>query len=167
MGIRGNELADAAAKQAASSRGSHCVKVPVDDFKFVFKSFYRTRWQDHWSGLNNNFKLKSIRPSVHPWTNCPGMDRRSSIILTRLRIGHTYLTHKFLMASGAERQAPLCLTCNINLTVKHILRDCPSYRRQRMLCGLGSLSLTEMIGENGPFADVFKFLKAIGLFYDF
>ena len=46
-----------------------------------------------------NFKLKSIRPCVLPWSHCR-VDRRSSIVLTRLRNGHSYLTHKYLMAGG-------------------------------------------------------------------
>ena len=70
------------------------------------------------------------------------------------------------MASGAERQAPLCSTCNVNITVQHLLKDCPGYRHQRMLCGLGGLSLTGMLDEDGHFKRVFKFLKDIGIFYD-
>ena len=142
------------------------MKVPSDDFKHFIKVFIKSKWQDHWTNLESNFKLKAIRPSVHPWTSCLGLDRRSSIVLTRLRIGHSYLTHKFLMTSGAERQAPLCSTCNVNITIKHLLKDCPSYRHQRFLCGLGSLSLTDMLGEEGHYERVFKFLKAINVFYD-
>ena len=84
--------------------------VPLSDFRSFIKFYCRDLWQDHWSNLSNNFKLKSIRPSVLPWSHCR-VDRRSSIVLTRLRIGHSYLTHKYLMASGEERRVPLCSTC--------------------------------------------------------
>ena len=166
MGIRGNELADTAAKQAASSPGSHIEKVPSEDFKLFIRKFCRAKWQDHWSNLNSNFKLKSIRPSVHPWTSSVGMDRRSSIVLTRLRLGHTFLTHRYLLASGAERQAPQCSTCNVGITVQHLLVECPRYFNQKRKFDFNNKSLVEILGEDSPIENVFKFLKEIKLFYD-
>ena len=67
VGIRGNERADAAAKSATTLRSSHNFHVPHEDFKSLIKFYCRGMWQDHWTNLNCNFKLKSIRPSVHPW----------------------------------------------------------------------------------------------------
>ena len=42
-------------------------------------------------------------------------------MLNRLRIGHTRLTHSFLL-SGDD--LPECGTCQCSLTVKHILVEC-------------------------------------------
>ena len=43
------------------------------------------------------------------------------MVLTRLRIGHTRLTHSYLL----EREdQPLCISCNESFTVKHFLIDC-------------------------------------------
>ena len=124
VGVRGNELADEAAKHAASSPGSSTLRISCADFKLFIREFCRNKWQDQWSNLNSNFKQKSVKPSVQPWSYL-GMDRRSSIVLTRLRIGHTFLTHRYLLTSGAERQVPQCSNCNVGITVKHILVDCP------------------------------------------
>jgi len=44
-----------------------------------------------------------------------------SITLNRLRIGHTRLTHSYLL-SGED--IPECGTCQCPLTVKHILIEC-------------------------------------------
>jgi len=46
---------------------------------------------------------------------------RDSVLLNRLRIGHTRLTHSFLL-SGDD--LPECGTCQCPLTVKHILVEC-------------------------------------------
>ena len=94
------------------------------------------------------------------------VDRRSSIVITRLRIGHTYITHKFLMASGAERQAPQCSSCHVVLTVVHILVECPNFENARRNNLLNNRPLKEILGENGPLELVCKFLKEINMFYD-
>ena len=78
VGIVGNERADVAAKAATRLNHISNISIRVSDFKNNIRFYSRERWQDHWSNLMNNFKLKSIRPSVHPWHHCR-MDRRSSM----------------------------------------------------------------------------------------
>ena len=165
VGIVGNERADVAAKAATRLRHISNMGVPCLDFKSIIKFYCRDQWQAHWSDLNNNFKLKSIRPSVHPWAHFR-MDRRSSVILTRLRIGHTYITHKYLMAGGAERQVPRCSACHAELSVAHILVQCPCYSNQRRANLLANKPLVEILDENAPVEQIIKFLKDINLFYD-
>ena len=47
--------------------------------------------------------------------------QRATVLLNRLRIGHTRLTHSYLL-SGDD--LPECGTCQCPLTVKHILVEC-------------------------------------------
>ena len=165
VGIDGNEMADAAAKAATRLVNESNHKVPLLDLRKSIRSYCMAKWEHHWSNLPTNLKLKSIRPSISYWRNTC-RDRRSSIVLTRLRIGHTYFTHKYLMASGADRQAPLCSTCHVVFTVKHILLECPVFvlsRRANLLVGL---SLSDILGENAPIERICKFLKDVNLFYD-
>ena len=49
------------------------------------------------------------------------MSRYDSILLNRLRIGQSRLTHSYLL-SGDD--PPTCRSCRIPLTVKHILVEC-------------------------------------------
>ena len=42
------------------------------------------------------------------------------IELSRLKLGHSYLTHYYLLKGGPH---PECVTCNCRLTVNHILID--------------------------------------------
>ena len=168
VGVDGNEQADAAAKAATLLRVSSSIKIPWLDIRRSIGVYARNRWQEHWTNLDDNLKLKSIRPSVLPWhTSCE--NRRSSIVLTRLRIGHTFFTHKYLMASGAERQAPFCSVCREIFSVKHIFIDCPVYtvaRRNNLLVGY---TLQEILGEDAPVGRIFKRYKLVLrylMFYD-
>jgi len=49
------------------------------------------------------------------------MSRYDSVLLNILRIGHSRLTHSYLL-SGDD--PPTCQSCGIPLTVKHILVEC-------------------------------------------
>ena len=86
--------------------------------------------------------------------------RREEIVLSRLRIGHTYFTHNHLMDG---RIAPLCSGCDCPFTVQHILIECYDFsliRRKYFNCS----SLRELFNTVKP-SLVFAYLKEIGLFY--
>ena len=54
--------------------------------------------------------------------------RKHQIIYNQLRIGHSRLTHSYLI----EHTDPLkCTNCNQLLSVKHILTECTSYDQAR------------------------------------
>ena len=59
-------------------------------------------------------------------------ERRLQTVLARLRIGHTRLTHSYLMSGEYQ---PYCDDCLVPLTVWHLLVECPSLveLRQRFL----------------------------------
>ena len=88
------------------------------------------------------------------------------MVLTRLRVGHTFLTHRYLLTTGGERQVPQCSTCNTAITVKHILVECPQYVVQRHRFGLNGKPLSDLLGVDAPVEELFKFLKNINLFYE-
>ena len=71
----------------------------------------------------------------------------------------------YLLRSGAEKQAPRCPACHVDVTVKHILVECPLYVNERRLNFLLNKSLKEILDEDASFEFIFKFLKDIGLFY--
>ena len=47
--------------------------------------------------------------------------RKENTALNRLHIGHSYLTHSFILR---KEEAPVCVACNAAITVKHILIEC-------------------------------------------
>ena len=70
------------------------------------------------------------------------------------------------MASGAERQAPRCSACQVDVTIEHILVSCPVFRNQRIRNFLANRSLGDILNERTPLEQVVKFLKDINLFYE-
>ena len=44
--------------------------------------------------------------------------RKENTVLNRLHIGHSYLTHSFILR---KEEAPVCVACNAVITVKHII----------------------------------------------
>ena len=70
-------------------------KVPYNDFRPLIM---QNVWQQSWSDpANQNNKLFTIKPGLGEWP--PGLrtNRREEIILARLRIGHSYITHSYLL----------------------------------------------------------------------
>ena len=76
-----------------------------------------------WDQEVNN-KLHSIKPKLGDLTPAYRSVRRDEVLLCRLRIGHTRLTHSFLFN---DEDPPECDTCQCIATVKHILLDCTKY----------------------------------------
>ena len=57
------------------------------------------------------------------------MTRHEESVLARIRIGHTHLTHCFLLK---KEDPPQCIVCDCHLIVKHILFDCVDFIKSRI-----------------------------------
>lgn len=120
VNIPGNERADTAAK-AALCLPVTSMKLPASELKPYISRFCREEWQDIWNSAANN-KLHAIYPTVGKCIHNNLVSRRDAVIINRLKIGHSCLTHSHLL-SGEDQ--PTCIKCDTVLTVKHILLDCP------------------------------------------
>lgn len=127
IGIYGNESADQAAKQAVQNP-ERCItedQVTQSDFKKHIKEIVWRQWENKW--LSGEAKLKEIKPSTKLRLPMP-KDRRSQVIISRLRIGHTYLTHSYLIN---RQDPPVCEECQTALTTRHLLLKCQKLRQFR------------------------------------
>ena len=85
--------------------------------------------------------------------------RREEVVLTRLRIGHTRLTHSYLLK---REDQPFCISCNEPFTVKHFLIDCIEFcHMRRQFFQTNDL---RYLFENVPADNILVFLKHINLF---
>ena len=87
-GIRGNTRADAAAK-AALDKDVTLTNLPYTNLKQGINLYVRKLRQFAWDVQVDN-KLYSLRPRVGI-NILPCLTRRDEVVLTRLRIGHTFI----------------------------------------------------------------------------
>jgi hypothetical protein len=82
------------------------------------------------------------------------------VIISRLRIGYTNFTHGYRINDEIR---PLCIDCNQDITVEHLLWPCPNYDIQRSRSNISR----EALGNNKeePKRVMIKYLKEIGLLH--
>lgn len=142
VGIDGNERADRLAREAAV-RAAPDSPVSCTDMFSTIRVVILTSWQERWNARGATSKMGEVTRTVyHPWSYTDVRDRRSQTALTRLRTGHTRLTHGYLMSRGVQ---PYCDDCLVPLTVRHLLVECPS------LGDLRTRYLSQCRGEGGVF----------------
>ena len=76
-------------------------------------------------------KLLKIKPTLGEWTPAFRNSRREEVILSRLRIGHTYFSHSFILR---KEDPPECIACQEAYSVKHVLIDCTDYKVSFLPC---------------------------------
>ena len=91
IGIRGNEPADMAAKESLN-QDITASQVPYTDLKSHINHFISSKWQERWSSCRDN-KLIQIKRTLGEWPPGFRRSRKEEVVLSRLRIGHTYFSH--------------------------------------------------------------------------
>jgi len=99
-------------------------------------------------------KIYAIYPNVGGYQYKSPLSRRDGVLINRLRIGHTRLTHFYLLSGDAQ---PVCSACQSPLTVKHFLIECVNFAaiRSRYF----SASLMKDVFENINAQCVIDFIK--------
>ena len=163
VGIKGNEAADTAAKAALAEVLPDNQKTKFSDLKAGAASYVKQASQAEWEKEgerdppNKLFKIQPIRSDTFP-RSCK--NRKEESVLSRLHIGHTYITHRHRLAGEAE---PICIGCDEPLTVEHILVKCWDFyeiRRKHY-----SVENFKVLFRDVPPDKIFDFLKEVGLFY--
>jgi len=154
VGIKGNEAADLAAKSASNLSND---PIPINDIRTSIHSIMNKFWQNQWNREIHN-KLHSVKPNLGVWKSQHA--RRDSVILTRLRIGHTRLTHQHLLKG---EDPPLCMRCDVPLSVHHILIDCPALNHIRSQIFKNDFNLPTLIGAH-PDPNLFQFLHMTNIY---
>ena len=130
IGLPHHDEVDRAAKESTLS---HTITdpspSPAYDLKTCYRSLITTAWNNLWTNLPHN-KLRHIKSKPSLWSTSNRNSRREEVILSRLRIGHTRLTHSYLLLN---LHPPSCNYCQSeNLTVQHLFL-CPALHNLRTL----------------------------------
>ncbi|WP_218669804.1 RNase H family protein [Solemya velum gill symbiont] len=157
MGIRGNEKVDSIAKTALNSDMSS-FKVPYSDFKPFSRKYINYFWQLEWDTLDSN-KLHQIQSSLKQNKHHSRLSRRDNVVLTRLRIGHSHLTHSYLLKKEPQ---PVCNVCDVPLTVEHFLLTCSAFTRSRL--SFFNVSSLKMLFEIVAPEHILSYLHSINFY---
>ncbi|XP_058827538.1 uncharacterized protein LOC131687467 [Topomyia yanbarensis] len=150
-GIPGNERADFLAGQGRTNECT-AIPVPAKDFVKSIHSKLRQAWEMEWK--NCNTFTRSIKSTTLPWKDVTDTSEQTAI--TRLRIGHTKLTHSYIIE---KEEKPQC--CGEDLTVRHLLLDCQRYQQSRDQ-QFGNMTLGEILHPENE-EKLIKFLKELSL----
>ena len=129
-GIRGNENADKIAKNSLELPARNNIASPLEDITtHIHKQLTKLRQFD-WD-VNPHFHLHQIKPKIGHFATSHQNTKNKERILARLRIGHTALTHNYIIEQSPP---PTCHKCNNNTryTIQHFLLDCPHLQQQRL-----------------------------------
>lgn len=148
-------------------QSSSCL--PYQDIKPLVKSSLFRCWQLEWDRECEN-KLHVTKPVLGAWESSSCKSRLYETLLCRLRIGHSFITHKYLLWG---EDPPICDQCGDTLTILHILWSCPALEPKHRVY-FPELFRQQipfhpalLLGENPivPFSRVIDFLTSIGILY--
>jgi len=128
IGITGNENADKAAKEAhkypltSSTNNSN-------DISHFFKKHIQSKQTEMYNNVARWYK-RMLQTS--PQSICqipPNTNRKTQILLHRLRLGHTKLTNAHYTDRALPNSSPFCHHSTID--IQHIIIHCPSLSQPR------------------------------------
>ena len=129
IGIQGNEMVDKQAKTSLSLEPTS-FKIPFSNYKPSITKYILEEWQTSWNYSIGN-KLLDIKPTIGEYQSVVRNIRKEEVVLARLRLGHTRVTHSYLL-QGEEH--PQCVGCDAPFTVRHFLLECGDFAQVRNNC---------------------------------
>ena len=123
-GILGNEMVDQRAKASLSLEPTS-FKIPFSNFKPSINKYVFDQWQTSWNNSIGN-KLLDIKPTISEHQPVVRNIRKVIIVLARLALGHTRVTHSYLLLGEVGCDAPF--------TVRHFLSECRDFAQVRNNC---------------------------------
>jgi len=169
-GIEGNMRADELAKAACDSQRITPIAISPEEAATQVSKAISSAAQIRWDTETKGRHAHNIKPFLKKWPSSSCDNRSKEVVLARLRIGHTRLTHRHILD---REPPPICSQCNDPLTVEHILITCPLFQSQRVplhnFTTMHNLpfSLPVLLGDNHPLLldKLFTFLIDSNIFH--
>ena len=105
-------------------------KIPFSNFKPSINKYILDQWQTSWNNSIGNTLLE-IKPTISEHQSVVGNISKEEVVLARLRLGHTRVTHSYLLQDEEQTH---CDGCDAPFTVRHILLECDDFAQVRNNC---------------------------------
>jgi hypothetical protein len=139
--IQENKKTDQQAKTALQGESNKNYITVAQDWKNWIKQKQEEIRQAEWTAFDN--PMVTVKPRIKKNNGEQAFTRRDQVIISRLRMGYTRLTHGYRVDLNLS---PECGDCGVRLTVDHLLWDYPTLRRQRIEC---NISKEKLSGDEG------------------
>jgi len=133
------------------------MRFPVGDLLTCVNQLCVNEWQQLWNQRTFN-KLYSVQQAVGRNVSS-SLGRYDSVLINRLRIGHTSVTNSYLLKGESQ---PVCKVCHFLLTVKHLLVDCTRYSATRQK--YFKVNTLKDVFENVASRNIIAYVKDIGFY---
>lgn len=150
QGLAGNVRADYWARKAHDKPEVTPVRVGYREYVPSVRKCVSDLFSDLWRDYRLTH-LKQLKPATGYWDTSVRQSRKEEVILCRLRLGHTLLTHSHVI----DQVPPvICDVCHCRLDVRHLLLDCRKFiaarRDLKLVCrGVGKvLNLENVLGNS-------------------
>ena len=169
IGIQGNEIADKTAKLGHKNNKTELYHLEQEELQNILKNRYMAFWNENWkkevTAQQKGFFLLDIQGDVK-YNSWVCMDnRRSEVVLARLRTGHAatraYL-NRFSLSDSNQ-----CNSCGAEETIRHILIACNKYQHERNMLlmkisnyNIPNFSVRSLLGGEGKTTDKQSIVKA-------
>ena len=144
--VSGNELADGLAVAAHLNLDQPIIEVPpcLSNLKKELSNSINDKYNLRWRVTSAATHLGLIKDRFVSWHHIFVHDRRSDVVISRLRLGHTCLKGHLYKIGLAD--SPNCTNCSVIETPQHLLLDCPLYAQARttLLSSLSTLKITTL-----------------------
>ena len=156
FGIPGNENVHLKAKESFNLHPTNFQK-QFSHFKPFINRYILNNWQTSWSNSVGN-KLCDIKPIIGSFQTVVRNIRLEEVVLARIWIGHTRITHSYLLN---REEPPQCVGCDKFFTVLHILLECVEFSNVRN--EYYRVNRIKQLFNDVPIDNIFLFLKEINL----
>lgn len=155
-GIPGNTTVDTASKEATTLDIIEETPCTHTDFKKYAKMKVQEKWNTSWT--NRRTALRNVRNNVYE-NSLFLSNRAHQIKITRLRIGHTNLTHIHRITKTLPQPCP---KCGEAVTTEHLLLQCSATAAVRHRFPFEN-TLRLILGSSQQCEHVINFLRAVNL----
>jgi len=125
IGISRYEIASKSADIATKTNLHPTItNIQANNINIYIRNKINMTWQSYWDSVPPFNELKKIKK----WHYLHNLNRRKQVTLPRVRIGHSVLTHSFLIS---KYPIPICNKCQEELTIQHIILSFPDLQNIR------------------------------------